>query len=706
MEIAWGADLTADSSTWVWTDITTDIRYEDGPISIKLGRSDEASDSQPAECSFSVTNTGAKYSLGPQSPSYPNVRRNTPLRVRATQTAVFDETLFQGYVTGFTPTWNLKGNVPVVSIGANGSLRRIQQLKSAEQSALYRFVTSNLSPVYYWPLEEGKDAKVGRPVFGNTNMTFILSPPPPQGKISWGATDDYVPTKRAPVAADGGGLVATLQGVPGAGWALAWAQKIDYDDGSEIQAQVVFYLNDPNNYALYFTFERTDGLIGLIKAITPTTTVNVEPYFLPVEERDGIWHFFAVRFAQNGTGVDYQFYVDGQQVMNGNITDVDLGPGLSMARWYCDVGDTELSFGHIMILTLADFDANVTELNNVGTDALLNEDAVVRLSRLCAEDGVEYSGPATSITQMGAQFPDTFLNLVREIEATDQGIVYDGTSAGLTYVSRESVESSSAALTIDVASNELAPDFAPTDDDQRVINKATADQREGSEAVYEDRDGPLGTNTIGLYDGEVSVNVGLVDLLRDYAAWVVHKGTVEGYRFPSVSLNLRATPSLAAQVAGISPTARIDIINPEQVFPELPSETISLVVEGIQTQISPMEWTTEFACSRFEPWRVIVLAADTGDTDPELCHLDTDDSELVTGVSAGATSLSVATNSGPLWTTATDDFPFEIEVGGVVVNVTAISGATSPQTFTVDPVSQALTAGDSISVYKAPVLGL
>ena len=50
---------------------------------------------------------------------------------------------------------------------------------------------------------------------------------------------------------------------------------------------------------------------------------------------------------------------------------------------------------------------------------------------------------------------------------------------------------------------------------------------------------------------------------------------------------------------------------------------------------------------------------------------------------AGVASFSVATPSGPLWTTDADDFPLDVIAGGQRVSISSISGASSPQTFTV-----------------------
>ena len=79
-----------------------------------------------------------------------------------------------------------------------------------------------------------------------------------------------------------------------------------------------------------------------------------------------------------------------------------------------------------------------------------------------------------------------------------------------------------------------------------------------------------------------------------------------------------------------------------------------------------------------------------------------------TSASAGATSLSVATASGPLWTTTADDCPLYIEVGGIRVTVTAISGASSPQTFTVtgSTVTKALASGLEVALWRPVGPGL
>ena len=98
------------------------------------------------------------------------------------------------------------------------------------------------------------------------------------------------------------------------------------------------------------------------------------------------------------------------------------------------------------------------------------------------------------------------------------------------------------------------------------------------------------------------------------------------------------------------------------------------------------------------PWTVGVLE------DPVLGRADTDGSELATAIGATDTTITVAVTSGPLWIvgSAAPDFPFNLALGGEVMTVTGISGATSPQTFTVvrgaNGVALAHPAGAALSL--------
>lgn len=71
----------------------------------------------------------------------------------------------------------------------------------------------------------------------------------------------------------------------------------------------------------------------------------------------------------------------------------------------------------------------------------------------------------------------------------------------------------------------------------------------------------------------------------------------------------------------------------------------------------------------------------------------------------------VETNRGPLWTIDAGELPFEVKASGVVLNVTAISGIASPQTFTVDVVpvngvTKPIPAGSDVRLAQPAVVAL
>lgn len=80
VEVAFGADLTADPDTWTWEDVSADLLSQD--IQINRGRADESSETAPMSTSLQLDNIAGDYTPGnPEGAYYPNVKRGTPLRI-------------------------------------------------------------------------------------------------------------------------------------------------------------------------------------------------------------------------------------------------------------------------------------------------------------------------------------------------------------------------------------------------------------------------------------------------------------------------------------------------------------------------------------------------------------------------------------------------------------------------------------------------
>lgn len=711
VEVAWGADPDGNAELWSWTDITGDV-YQDPGISFRYGRRDEAGSTQPANGSMTLNNDSGNYSLGGESINWPNVVKNVPLRIRVDPNGSGFLVAFQGNVVSFKPSWDrsITGDIAIVQVEISGILRRMGQGTAVQQSPIKRAVLAAPDTVMaYWPCEVNEFAKSFDAPLGGVPMTWT-------GQPDLASNTDFV----------GSGPLPTLKGSIWTGVVQAYTSTAtttvrfmaEFPTANEINDTTIMRLVTTGGCHTFFLVYRTasGGSLNMFVydrnnvLITSSGDVDFNLHSAPRNRRYSIeltevagpsvqCRFACVDAVENGGGGYFDMAPMVGYDVNEIVT-VDVNPSGQLQ---------DVAIGHITVQNVIP-DSIFSDFYALTGNA--GDSATARFRRLCDENSLKYQqwpSPPEMIQQytlMGPQRYNDLASLLRECEVADQGIIFDGVTDGLTHVTRDYRENQSAALTIDVGAQELAPGFQPTDDDQRTVNRATVTRASGAKGQYEDTDGPLGTDTIGVYDADVTVNLYQDGQTTDFASWLVHLGTVEGYRYPSINLNIRAVPRLAALVLTLRPGSRIDLVNVRTALPAHPAGTVSLVVEGVQMKITPFEWTVQLTCSPFDPWRIIVLADAAGDTGENVIHLDTSGSRLTASADAGATSLTVETYTGPVWTQDADDFPFDLAVGGIKATVTAVSGTTSPQTFTIQPLTVARLSGAPVEVWSQPVLEL
>jgi hypothetical protein len=189
----------------------------------------------------------------------------------------------------------------------------------------------------------------------------------------------------------------------------------------------------------------------------------------------------------------------------------------------------------------------------------------------------------------------------------------------------------------------------------------------------------------------------------------VHAGTIEGLRYPTLNLDLAARPTVATNwlnrsdgTGPVPPGSHIVVQNIDDVATQHPAGDVHLMLEGWAQSISPTAWTVAGNCVSNRIYDAVKVMA--SDSEAHLGKVQTAGSSLTEDAPAGSTTLTV-TAVLP-WTTAAADFPLDIEVSGIQVTVTDITGSTSPQTFTVTDttVTKPLHAGDAVKVWHAGVI--
>jgi hypothetical protein len=362
-------------------------------------------------------------------------------------------------------------------------------------------------------------------------------------------------------------------------------------------------------------------------------------------------------------------------------------------------------------------------------NAWAGETAGLRFARLCTEQGYAcqvIGAPAVSVA-MGPQSAQSFLTLLQECEDADHGLIFEPRNAlALAYRTSASlcVQAQSIAGALPLALSYTSADFGEgagaagiiaADDDQLTVNDELVTRGSGnvSGSLFEATltgaqyaassalsisAPPAGA---GLYQESRTVNVWLDGQLGDQACWLVHLGTVNEPRYTGLPLNLART-ELASFVDQIVDLDLGDYLQMTSPPAWLSPDTVKVLVWGYTETLGGYIWTIVAASRPESPYEVLT-AGPGALTD---CRADdAGGSTLHTSYTAGAASIEVDVAAGyPLWTTVAGDIPFDVLVAGERMTVTAVSGSSSPQTFTVtrsvNGISKAQAPGAAVTVFQ------
>lgn len=610
--------------------------------------------------------------------------------------------------------------VPVV---ANGVLGRLSNTREQAKSAMWRFIEQNQTGLQgYYPLNTGENSGIPPIQF----QFAILGSPLGNGRTSGPGAAVFYNT--AGTGTLGGGwlepgvqlsgpanefLVLDRLNVPansGAGWSLDWVRA-----GGQTAAGTEVVNIDTDNVTITvfwsLAFQNSGTSTNLV--ITDPNGTTHTASLASTGVYDGSAHHLRFTTAKSGSNITYNFYVDGTSLISGSIVAPDANGAAALESVTFQNDDTlvPVKIGHLAV-----WDTSAASVVSAADAALGHpgELAADRIIRLCQEQDLAYYVLASS-TQgetCGPQPIGSTYDVVTAAAAADQGVLTELRDAnGLLYYGRSTLYHQSAtALTYSTDGHlELVPE--PTDDNYFVINRSTVTRQFANSKTFEQTTGPLGSAAppagAGVKAGDVTLNT-VNDVRTLHAAeWLVALGTVDDSRWPAITVSLahlalHGLTSLFTSVMRTDLGYRLTVASPPTF---LPPGTIDQIVLGLSETFSQYTWRTEFHCGPYETYRVGIWSGTA-----RTYKWDAGNSTLAANATSSATSLSVATSSGSLWTTSAGDFPFDINVSGVRITVTNITGAASPQTFTVtrsvDGFDVALTAGAKVSLWTASKWGL
>lgn len=611
---------------------------------------------------------------------------------------------YTGEVSEWPPRWDTSGRDAWVEIEASGIRRRLGSRQAPAQSVLRRTILGLTNLVAYWPCEEGKDATqigaavggipmrvVGSPGYGASTDDFVASDPLPE----LAGSDWYAPVADHPTT--GATQLRFLLYVPAAATDLTVLARV-YTTGTTAFWEIVY--RPATNGGLRLDAYTTAGTLVLGGGGATDFALHGVPGMLALE------------LTQNGADIDWRLArlpvgAPSGGFIGGTLTGQTFGRISGVHPNFYNRG-TDIVVGHYYlqstISTLFDLASQLA--------AYAGEAVHTRLQRLCDEAVVDLSrtrfADGETTNAVGPQRSAALLALLDEAAAVGQGVLYEPRSAlGLAYRSLHNKYNQTASVAASLSGGHLS-ELDLVDDDQLTRNDVTIEREGGSSARATLDTGPMSTadpalGGVGRYNDSVTLNVRADAQLGDIAGWQLHLGTTDEPRYPSIVIDRHRAP-VAANTAlsqGVLEANIDDRITVTGAAGRGLYDGVDQLIRGVTETMGNFEHRIAFQCTPAAGYDVITL-------DDGVSALDSDTTTLAEDLTTTETGVDVAIADGVLWTTAPADLPFAIRVGGEVMTVTAVTGTTSPQTFTVtrsvNGVVKTHSTGAQVRLARTPYL--
>lgn len=336
---------------------------------------------------------------------------------------------------------------------------------------------------------------------------------------------------------------------------------------------------------------------------------------------DGSVHHYALTFVPGaGAARTVEYYYDG--VLQGTATGTTIGTltRTTMPTWNLfylgplttATGDFPFSVAHAVVYDQVLDAARIAAHANAGLSGFLGELAADRIERYAGYAGIEASQVVSDAGVVALSHIDTTSKtpeaLIRTIEDTENGIVYDAREGTLKFRDRNSRYQAASAFTLDAAQQHIEADgLRPILDRSLLINEVTARSSDGTverryvDTAAADETGPR----------RVDLELASTDQTELYnsAAWRVNKYKDPKPRIAALApvdiLPLGSSPRDAIRDADISTKFTVSNL-PSQA----PTTSQTFFVEGITETLGPESWRFQFNVSSADVYENVWVLGD------------------------------------------------------------------------------------------------
>lgn len=236
------------------------------------------------------------------------------------------------------------------------------------------------------------------------------------------------------------------------------------------------------------------------------------------------------------------------------------------------------------------------EAGLTGFEGERSDERIARYARWAGIDPADYTesldiGLAESVCH-NPTAGKTPIGLMREVEATEVGMLFDAKDGTLEFQARDRRYASPVEFTIDAAAQELEADLEPRLDDQQLVNAATVNRPDGTIVHATDT---ASVQEYGQYKVDRTLLTTNDNEVHDYAWFLVNFYSEPTVRIPGVVVDMLNAPAAKLPdmlFADLGARFAIDGL-PEHA----PWESTSLFIEGTTENITATSYTMQLHTS-------------------------------------------------------------------------------------------------------------
>lgn len=564
VEIAFGDDYTTPAASRTWTDVSEFVELADG-ITITGGRSDERSTTEANTLSLTLDNTDGRFTFGKTTGAYyPDVVVGVPIRVRATRPGGSSSTRFVGYVDSWPVAWPGSDASARVAITATSRLARLGRLAPLGNAIAEEYLTD--SPWGYWTLA------------GRADLTDQ------RGKLSFRGSGDKPTFDNPGPMYDGKGAAQFSGGrvlfkasgaLPAEDDPVTVEAAVSVEAGERGGIFAFYGGSDPAANPVYYARVKANGKIEIGAETTGITGWSLES---SVAIDDGLFHHVAVVY----DGSDTLLYIDGA------LDSTDSGPFWLGSKFTIGGGDTDENpvyttptlTGAIAHFAIHDGALSATRIaahSDIATAGQTNQTANDRLDLLASLAGIPAA--ETTFAPGGALLVpreiggETVLELMRRVESSDYGVLYDHRDGSLAYDGYGARATATVDVTLSMAAQEVESSVALTVDRQLLVNRVTVSQA-GDDGLFATAKDAASIAAHGPQALEIVADLPSRSTLQALADYIIAT-----YSSPAPRV-----PTLAVQVTSLDDMALVD---------DVMDATVS-------TKVRVTGWPTQAAASSYD----------------------------------------------------------------------------------------------------------